>query len=265
MTRIAARPAGPVAVPPRVRSIAGTDAVETVWRNESGGLTFRLSAAGGGERYVKWSARGDELAAESARLRWASNRAAVPVVLDEGRDESGAWLVTRGIPARSAVDPVWLRDPGTAARAIGHGLRVLHDALPVDECPFEWSVAGRLARVDERIASGATSAGLFPEHRHLTIAEARTGVDVSPDVDRLVVCHGDPCAPNTLIDARGEFAAHVDLGSLGVADRWADLAVAAWSTEWNYGPGYEARVYEAYGVEPDADRIAYYRLLWDLG
>jgi len=65
--------------------------------------------------------------------------------------------------------------------------------------------------------------------------------------------------------ADGTFAAHVDLGSLGVADRWADLAVAAWSTEWNYGPGYDRVLYDAYGIAPDPERIAYYRLLWYLG
>ena len=48
-----------------------------------------------------------------------------------------------------------------------------------------------------------------------------------PRIDRLVVCHGDACAPNTLLHDDGRFAAHVDLGSLGVADRWADIAVAA--------------------------------------
>jgi len=55
----------------------------------------------------------------------------------------------------------------------------------------------------------------------------------------------------------------VDLGALGVADLWADLAIAAWSTEWNYGPGYEDTVYEAYGVPRDDARIDYYRRLWD--
>jgi kanamycin kinase len=87
---------------------------------------------------------------------------------------------------------------------------------------------------------------------------------VAPPVDQLVVCHGDACAPNTLLDDDGTFAALVDLGTLGVADRWADLAVAAWSTEWNYGPGLDTLLYDAYGVHPDPDRIAYYRLLWDL-
>jgi len=41
------------------------------------------------------------------------------------------------------------------------------------------------------------------------------------------------------------------LGALGVADRWADLAVATWSLEWNYGPGWQSVLLEAYGVESD--------------
>jgi aminoglycoside phosphotransferase len=36
-----------------------------------------------------------------------------------------------------------------------------------------------------------------------------------------VVCHGDACAPNTLIAAEGRWSGHVDLGMLGTADRWA--------------------------------------------
>jgi kanamycin kinase len=80
-----------------------------------------------------------------------------------------------------------------------------------------------------------------------------------------VVCHGDACAPNTLIGEDGHWTGHVDLGSLGVADRWADLAVATWSTEWNYGPGWEGPLLAAYGVQEDPQRSDYYRLLWDLG
>jgi membrane-associated phospholipid phosphatase len=63
----------------------------------------------------------------------------------------------------------------------------------------------------------------------------------------------------------GRWTGHVDLGSLGVADRWADLAIATWSTQWNYGPGFEAALLDAYGIHPDPERTAYYRLLWDLG
>ena len=86
-----------------------------------------------------------------------------------------------------------------------------------------------------------------------------------PPIDRLVVCHGDACAPNTLVGADGAWTGHVDMATLGVADRWADLAIASWSLGWNFGPGWDATFYAAYGIAPDPDRIAYYRLLWELG
>ena len=50
-----------------------------------------------------------------------------------------------------------------------------------------------------------------------------------------------------------------------VADRWADLAVATGSTQWNYGSGWDEALLDGYGVRPDRERRRYYRLLWDLG
>ncbi len=65
--------------------------------------------------------------------------------------------------------------------------------------------------------------------------------------------------------ADGSWAGHVDFGSLGVADRWADLAIATWSADWNYGPGWQERLLDAYGIDAgDEERTSYYRLLWDL-
>jgi kanamycin kinase len=237
-----------------------------VWRNELGGLTFRVGT-GSRTRYVKWIAGGTpeiDLAAEAERLAWAGRWVTVPTVLEHGVDGDASWLVTTPVPGRSAVDPRWIADPATAAVGIGQGLRALHDGLPADGCPFAWSVERRLRRADERIAAGEGPAAWFPEHRHLDLAEARARIGDPPPIDRLVVCHGDACAPNTLLHDDGGVAGHVDLGSLGLADRWADLAVAAWSTEWNYGTGYADLVYAGYGIEPDRERIAYYRLLWDM-
>ena len=62
----------------------------------------------------------------------------------------------------------------------------------------------------------------------------------------------------------GSVTGYVDLGEMAVADRWSDIAVGAWSVTWNLGPGWEPLFYEAYGVEPDERRIAFYRLLYDL-
>ncbi len=84
-----------------------------------------------------------------------------------------------------------------------------------------------------------------------------------PPVDLLVVCHGDACCPNTLIGDDGRWSGHVDLGALGVGDRWADIAVAAMSTEWNYGPGGRSPSSRRTASRPTRERLAYYRALWN--
>lgn len=250
-------------MPASVAEVAAGRAIRPVWENELGGLTFQLGA-GPGRRFVKWTPTGSgiDLTAEIARLRWAAAFTPVPRVLDHGADEAGAWLVTAGLPGESAVSTRWRADPATAVAALGAGLRGLHDALPVRRCPFCWSVAGRLAEIHRRRIDPER---WEPEHRSLGQRGALDQLADAPPVDELVVCHGDACAPNTLLTEDGRWSGHVDLGDLGVADRWADLAIATWSTNWNYGPGWEAPLLAAYGVDRDPDRIAYYRLLWDLG
>jgi kanamycin kinase len=237
--QLAAAPRGPVEVPDAVRTRARR--LEAVWLNDEGGLTFRDPDGG---RYLKWNPRGTtiSLAAERERLLWARPHHPVPEVLDYVADDAGELLVTRALPGDSAVAERWRAEPRTAARAIGEGLRALHEQLPVDDCPFGWAA-------DERLLA--------------CTASARAELGDPPPVERLVVCHGDACAPNTLLGADGRWLAHVDFGTLGAADAWADLAVASMSLGWNFGDGWEAEFFAAYGVRPDADRIRFYRALWD--
>jgi kanamycin kinase len=253
-----------VAVPPPIAALADGEPVRPVWINELDGVTFAL----GERRFAKWAPAGSglPLGDEAARLRWAAPYTSVPRVLDHGRDADGEWLVTSALPGENAVSARWKASPRTAAAGIGTGLRRLHDALPVGQCPFSWGAEDRLSVVRELVAAGHQVPSRWEqEHAHLSAHEALAMLADVPPVDRLVVCHGDTCPPNTLLSSTGTCTGHVDLGSLGVADRWADLAVATWSLDWNYGPGWEPVLLAAYGVDPDPVRTAYYRLLWDLG
>ncbi|HVB44647.1 MAG TPA: phosphotransferase [Streptosporangiaceae bacterium] len=142
----------------------------------------------------------------------------------------------------------------------------MHDALPAGSCPFSWAAELRVERTRRAAADGRINPEdqWHPVHLGLSISRALELAADIPPVDLLVVCHGDACAPNTLLTGDGRWSGHVDLDQLGVADRWADLAVATWSTEWNYGPGWQDLLLDAYGIDPDPERISYYRLLWDL-
>ncbi|MGJ9405708.1 phosphotransferase [Nesterenkonia aurantiaca] len=227
----------------------GAAQLRPVWRNGAGGLTFSVASGGVAapiDLYAKWNpdGAGESLTQEAERLRWIHGRHPAPAVVDlivEGPEEL---LLTRALPGESAVSPRWKADPDLALRALGTGLRRLHDLEPQD-CPFDWGVEHR-RRAAERAVSPAAQ---LPED--------------APSLDRLVLCQGDPCAPNTLLAADGSFLAHVDLARLGVADRWADLAVMSMSLAWNFSRYDEAVFWNAYGIEPEAHRIDYYRRLWD--
>ncbi len=223
-----------------VKRLASGRPILAIWVNANSGVTFRVGTR---TEFIKVAeASAVNFGGEVRRLRWAARYVAVPRVLGHGVEGNTAWLHTRALPGLSAVHPRWLAEPEAAIRAIGSGLRMLHDRLPVRSCPFDWSATTRIAPLSPA---------------------KRAELGQPPAIDQLVVCHGDACSPNTLIDSAGHCCGHVDIGDLGVADRWADLAVATLALQWNY-PGHdsEANLLAAYGVDPDPPRIDYYRRLW---
>ena len=263
----AGAPGSAVTLPAEILEFIGGRPWRPVWENHLGSITVKV---GHDERpqFVKWVPVGvpGDLAGEATRMRWAGAYTSVPVVVDQVTSDAGSWLVTEALTGGMAVLDRWKERPEIAVRAIGSGLRVFHDALPVADCPFSWSAEDRIGAARQRAEAGEIDPAAWHDvHKPLGAEGALAAVSKPPPVDELVVCHGDTCAPNLLIGDDGEPTGWVDLGDLGVADRWADLAIATWSTTWNYGPGWEGALLEAYGVEPDPGRTAYYRLLYDLG
>lgn len=231
-----------------------------------------------GTTYVK-SASGpayDELVAEHDRLTWLSTTGLqVARVLDWEDDGSSATLTTSAVPGVPMSEL-----PGSAAngavKGLGSFLKRLH-AVDRDGCPFErWlAVTMPLARVN--VDEGLVAEDAFDEER----AERSAGallqelLDGRPDAERLeqgdlVLCHGDACLPNFLVDPDTlEVSGMVDVGRLGVADRHLDLALAHRSmsdTSLNpaYGPAAAEALLAAYGLPADPWRLDFYRLLDEL-
>lgn len=223
-------------VPEVVLAMTEGDTPDLVWRNELGGLTFRTT-----NRYIKWNPKdsGIDLDREHERLRWLAGRHPVPRVLRFGQNATEQWLLTEAVPGEHAVGDTWRERRSEAIAAIALGLRELH-AIPIDDFPQDW--------IDDA----------WPNQRQQSLG---TG----PPIEDFVVVHGDACAPNTLISEDGVWTGNVDFGDLTLSDRWADLAIASMSLDWNFGEGHQSEFFDAYGIDPDPERIVYYRGLWDLG
>jgi aminoglycoside phosphotransferase len=248
------------------RYVAGWHS-ELAWESAPLARTWRLTGPAGEQRYLK-SAPADaevSLRGEAVRLRWArSNGLPVPAVVAACAAGQAEWLLTEALPGRRASDREARTDPGALVPMLAEGLRRFHLA-PVDQCPFRSGIEAALAQVGRRLRAGLiTTADLHPEHAHLSPAAAVAELErLRPDHEDLVVGHGDYCLPNVLISA-GAATGFVDLGRLGVADRWLDLAIGSWSTAWNLGPGWEDLFFASYGVARDERRMAFYRLLYDV-
>jgi kanamycin kinase len=222
-------------VPHVVNQIANGREFELVWRNQLGGLTFRIE-----DQFLKWNPRhsGVDLERERIRLGWLAGRHPAPRVIEWGSNDESQWFLSVMLPGEHAVGDTWRRRRSEAIRAIATGLWVLH-AIPIVDFPAEWT-------------------------RESWVSQAPTSIGPRPRADQLVIVHGDACAPNTLISTGGEWIGNVDFGALALGDRWADLAIASLSLDWNFGEGHQPELFDAYGIQADPERIRYYRALWEL-
>lgn len=95
-----------------------------------------------------------------------------------------------------------------------------------------------------------------------------TEIDLIRERDRMVWLaerHASPRVIDFGFDDQAQWLVSEAMpGEHAVGDRWADLAIASLSLDWNFGEGNQDEFFDAYGVARDDDRIRYYRGLWHL-
>jgi aminoglycoside phosphotransferase len=240
-----AAPAGwDAPLPPAVAALLGES---PSWSDEHEGMSGGVVFAGG-----YWVKRGPEAIAEYERLRWLAGRGiSVPEVA--AFDEDVLVLADMGVPSLA-------RRSGRAGAVLGEVLRGLH-GVPVAGCPFDGRLEVMLPEARRRVLEGLVDADDFDDDNSLTPEQVlRRLVDEQPADEDLVVAHGDFTPANVL-----EGGILIDVGALGVADRYRDLALAARDLREDFGAGEVREFFAAYGLgEPDQRKLDYYRLLDEL-
>jgi streptomycin 3"-kinase len=245
---------------------------EHVAGGESGALVVRDLDR---KRYAKIVApeQVNELAAERDRNIWiAQTSISSAPVLDWRETGDGACLVTQampGVPASELDAPGLLR----AWRSVTATVRALH-GLATDRCPFDRSLTQMMPLARASVAEGRVVVGFLPVGLQRTPPtqilegiQAELPARLGQEHAQLVVCHGDLCLPNILVDRDTALVtALIDLGRLGRADPYADIALLlatareTWSDE-AMAHRADLEFAETYGIELDPERQDFYHRL----
>ncbi len=243
------------------------------WEPVAGGQSGALVAYNRARhRYAKIvsSEQVAELAAERDHTVWI-NKTTIPSapVLDWRETDAGACLVTQampGVPA-SELDARALR---RAWPSIAVAVRALHD-LATDRCPFDRTLKQMMPLAYASVAEGRVVVEFLPvalqrtpPTQILEQIEGELPVRLAQERAELVVCHGDLCLPNILVDPdTGLVTALIDHGRLGTADPYGDIALLVATARETWSDEAMARradqeFAEIYGTELDPDRQDFY-------
>jgi aminoglycoside phosphotransferase len=253
-------------LPAPIRALLSMGSWQHVTIGKSGHVVYRVRLPDADTCYLKMAPRDKqgELEAEYRRLRWLHGRLPVADARLLVHDDTWAYLVQSAASGIMACDATFAADVPRLARLLGEGLRQVH-SVSAAECPFDERLDCKIALAWERVQAGLVDEADFDAGRRGTSASTLFAelVRTRPRDEELVFTHGDYCLPNVLIDpVAGRVSGFVDLARAGVADRYQDLALAARSLAYNFGPGWEPYLWEAYGiVGPDPARLAFYQLL----
>lgn len=261
-------------MPSASRSLPGLLPEESVWTPVKGGesdATVLHDATR--SRYAKVVDRAhvDALAAERDRIEWLSGTGIPgPRVLDWRTSEHGAALITSAVAGISAdrLDSAQL----TASwPSITDTLFRLH-RVPVGECPYERTLDEMMTRARATVAEHRVRTEFLPEHLTDTppavilegLEHERALLRQQQEDADAVICHGDFCLPNILIDPDTSLVTGlIDLGRLGRADPYADIALLLTNARETWRDDDTARRADQdfaarYGITLDPDRLDFY-------
>lgn len=243
------------------------------WRRnsigESGGKVFHLRCKENApDFYLKHGEAeiADDITDEMVRLRWLAKYVPVPAVVHFTRTEKEAWLLMTAIPGDSGYQTLQTDRQRRIAvvDAIAKFLRQIH-SIPTSACPFTSELTYRLTRARARIDAQQVDEGDFDDERQGWTAEQvweamQAQLPLVPDP---VVTHGDFSLDNLLI-RDGEVLGCIDVGRVGIADRYQDLAVC-YNSLGEFGELIQERFLEQYGVgDIDPNKLQFYLMLDEL-
>lgn len=171
-----------------------------------------------------------------------------------------------------------LANPEMMIKIVAMGMKMLWK-MDVSECPFTTSrLDERLKAAEYNVVNGLVNVDnvepeTFGPKGFKNPKELLEWLKCNRPEEDIVLTHGDFCLPNIFVKD-GSISGFIDLGKMGPADRWQDIAIAIRSLEHNFNGKYTdgKKIYDfkpqmlidELGIAWDEKKYRYYILLDEL-
>lgn len=179
---------------------------------------------------------------ESEMVTWLKNRIPVPEILLYYVENGTAYTLMTKIIGKMLCDEEYLNQPEKLIHLVADGLKMLWN-VKIDDCPCNvsrlterlksarWNVENKMVDMDN------TEPETFGENGFSDAMELLIWLEHNQPEEDLVLTHGDLCLPNLFVN-QNRISGFIDLGKMGPADRWQDIAIALRSLEHNFAGNY---------------------------
>jgi kanamycin kinase/aminoglycoside 3'-phosphotransferase-3 len=206
-------------------------------------------------------------------MQWLQEKAPVPQILCQEIQGNTHYLLMSRMPGKMACDPEYLQQPEMLVQALADSLRFLW-SVNTDGCPRNRTLNALLEEarynVDHNLVDmenvDPDTFTRFRDPAHLLDWLTQNKVESEP-----VLSHGDHCLPNVFLE-NGKFQGYIDIGDMGIGEKWRDIALCWRSLRDNFQGKYGGKQYaydpdslfDALGITPDWEKIRYHLLLDEL-
>ena len=208
-------------------------------------------------------------------MGWLKKYMLVPEVHIAMEQNDISYLLMSKMKGKMSCDLEYLKQPKELVHKLAQGMKELWK-IPIIDCPTDMTLSVKLRLVKDSVENGTVDVEDFEEdtfgvNGFSSLWELYNYLEENAPSEDLVVSHGDYCLPN-IFCIGAEKVGLLDLGNVGIADRYQDIALCLRSLRHNltcvgFENDYEAcrtQLFQELGITPDDKKIRYYTLMDEL-
>lgn len=227
-------------------------------------------------KVLKIQKKTDEADNEVHAMQWLCGQLSVPAIIAHDCWKDQSYLLMTRAAGQMACTEYYLNNSEKLTELLAQALQQLW-RIDISDCPLDWTLDRKLKAAEYNVKNQLVDVegaepDTFGEDGFENPEALLQWLIKNRPAEELVLSHGDFCLPNIYIDNDQDIS-FIDLGRMGIADKWQDIALCYRSLKHNYDGGYGGRVYpecdpdllfEKLEIQPDWEKIRYYILLDEL-